>query len=600
MENVNINAKQEKELGYTLDTLITLFGEFDTGRKKYEYMWKVLDSLDRGTFWSTIGKNTIPAYAVKPDDNWINYVKTNYVNSTYVGSYRANIFPRAKKDSAVANSVNEFLDYTLSNLGLDEDQVAMGNNAALKNFGAIEIGWNSDIVNGREDMLINGDVETKVIDNLGIYLDPCISDFQKGRAVFLVEETPLIELENETLFSERIKEIKKQTKEDDTLNYGQDIARYINSSNSGGGKGKAKLTTCYYKHGKEIDKIWILNDKYILGHKNIKPCIFPIAILYCNKPVDDPYGTPTTRLILNNVITLNVLNAIDSTIVSSSMDRAKIISRKAGLPEETFAREGNNPNKLWVVDGDPANVVRYVDPPELPTDRHLTKQALELSIKRISGVDDQYTGRDTNSVQTTGGMDILNQRLTMSDNSRIVALQKYTKDIAKLVLSMYVEHSVDRECPRVNKDQTFGDIIAVPFEQLRKEHISFDFTCDVTPSLPRNMARMADVANQLMAQQMQYKYDPALISVTEWLQFQQFPQKYQILRRIQAEQMQDDVEDIRSEITNYAGLVDQGVRPEEAVNMLANERKIKKEQAVLGNTSDSGAQAGSVQASQQG
>ena len=56
------------------------------------------------------------------------------------------------------------------------------------------------------------------------------------------------------------------------------------------------------------------------------------------------------------------------------------------------------------------------------------------------------------------------------------------------------------------------------------------------------------------------------------------------------ERMADDVEDIESELINYSGLVGKGVRPNEAVKMLASERQLKRDNPGLGNTGNSGFQ----------
>ena len=100
----------------------------------------------------------------------------------------------------------------------------------------------------------------------------------------------------------------------------------------------------------------------------------------------------------------------------------------------------------------------------------------------------------------------------------------------------------------------------------------------------------------MMEKQMQYNFQPKLISPEEWLQYQDFPQKYKILQRIRTERMRNDVEDIESELINYTGLIQKGVRPEKAIEMLASERQAKRDNPALGNTGG----AGSFQNAQMG
>ena len=99
------NEKFEKELGYTSRSIMQLFKHFKDKRTPYERMWKLLDAIDSGRFWDLYSK-VAPNYSIKPDFNYINYIKTNYTNSLYVGQYMPIVFPRFKDNSAVATSVN--------------------------------------------------------------------------------------------------------------------------------------------------------------------------------------------------------------------------------------------------------------------------------------------------------------------------------------------------------------------------------------------------------------------------------------------------------------------------------------------------------------
>lgn len=593
------NKQFEDQLGYTSVHIMELFKHFAAGRKSYERLWKVLDAYDKGDFWTVIN-NKLPDYSVKPDTNWINYVKTNYVNSLYVGSYRGVVIPRKYQYNQQALAINEFIEYIFNKLDIPGIQMQIGERAALLNFGAVEFGWKSDIIDGGEN-LFTGDLEVKAIDNLALYLDPSVKDYLKGRAIFIAEQVSLTELKNEARFAKRAIEYENLFKENNNIPTFE-TELYYNDRKRDGKDGTVRLLTCYYKHSDKetgqyrIDKLWIVNDGFILDvQPDIKPKQFPIRVLYAETPTSDCYGIPKTKLVLYNAMSINILDSIDSTLIYSALKRPKIISRKSGLNETLFAKEGNNPDRLWVVSGDPNNVVRYIDIPELPQDRILLKQRLEAGIMRVSGVDDTYTGRDTGSIQTTGGMDIMNQRLTMSDNNRIANLQAWVKSVTELVMLFYLENGgKHREFPIISQANEVQEMKDLDFEQMKADHVKFDFVCNITPNLPTNLVRLGEIANQLMEKQMQYNTQPPLITIEEWLMYQDFPQKFQILKRMKDDRMKNDVEELQSDIINYAGLVQQGVRPESAVNMLAQERQLKRERPGLGNT------AGSAQAKQAG
>lgn len=590
-----MNKKYEEMLGYSFSKVQKLYRSFKNERKKNERICKVLDAIDRGEFWSTVGKKALPGWTIKPDTNHINIIKTNYCNSLYVGAYRANVFPKSGNDKGKANSINEFLDYKMNQLNIPYLQLKAGDRAALLNYSALEFSWNPGISDGVSTQSF-GDLDVRMVDNMSLYLDPNVNDYLKGRAIFIEEETSIVDLSNNPRYIDRLKEYIKLKQNNEITPSGDDIARYIGSISSVN-TDTVNIVTCYYKYfGSDvnkyrIDQIVFINEGFIIDAKvDIKPRDFPVRVLYCNLPTDGPYGVSTPKLVLNNVITLNILDAVDSSVIGNALDSAVLVSKRLGLPQNKFSANMHVPGKVWYVDGDPQTGIKNIDIPELPNDRYLLKQRLENNIALVSGVDAKYTGRDTGSVQTTGGMDLLTQRLTMSDNTRLTNLQQFIKEVAEIIMSFYLEYGGKRSYARIVDDE-LDEIITIDFEDFRKEDMKFAYTCNVTPDLPKNVARLADTATQLLEMQMQYGGDPQLITVEEWLAYQDIPQKYHILRRIQQDRMRNDVEDVQADLMNFAAMTQQGMRPEQAVNQLAQERALKRSQPKLGNVAGGSTQA---------
>ncbi len=54
-----------------------------------------------------------------------------------------------------------------------------------------------------------------------------------------------------------------------------------------------------------------------------------------------------------------------------------------------------------------------------------------------------------------------------------------------------------------------------------------------------------------------------------------------ILDRMKIDRMRDDKANITGELQSFAGMTEQGMRPEEAVGALANERAASREPAVM-------------------
>ena len=112
-----------------------------------------------------------------------------------------------------------------------------------------------------------------------------------------------------------------------------------------------------------------------------------------------------------------------------------------------------------------------------------------------------------------------------------------------------------------------------------------------SPYLPKNRIRYAESATEIMAMQSQYQMNPPLITPEEWLKYQDFPQKDIMLQRMEAQRLQDDVQDITENVVNFSSLVQQGVSPDGAVQMLADEKAMMRANPKLGNVSGGSAQA---------
>ena len=591
----------KEELGYGSSVLLNLFTKFKSGRTKYENMWRLIQAVYDGQFWDLYSKYA-PNFAIKPDTNMVSYTVDNYTNSLYVGKYTPIVFPRSKMDSPTTMSINEFLEYTLDKLGFVNLQKDIGESAAKFNLGAIEVGWKSEIINGPESKFI-GQIEAKQIDVMNLYLDPSVKDYLKGRAIFVEESVPIIEILNEPLLRERMKEFlekAKETQQPFNISTNTETATYLGAKQTTSEDESVRLVTCYYKKNTEtgyrIDKVWMIDNGFILAYKKgIKPNTFPIRVLYCRNTSKDPYGIPVTKLILNDAITVNLIDCADATVIGNSSTRPKVLSRDSGINEKLFAQEGDNPRRLWVCNGNPDNILKYIDLPKLPADRYMLRQNLMNGIAMVTGVDSVYTGRDTNSIQTTGGMDLLNQRIGMSDNSRILNLQKFIISVSELIMEYYLSNGdKNTSIPSQSQDGFVNDIISIDFEDLRNNDVHFDFTLNVSSSTPTSIHKLAEKADLLMEKQMQYNPQPAVMTMEEWLKYQDIPQKYHILRRIQEERMRDDVEEVQSDIINYAGMVNDGMSPQSAVNQLAQERQLKRNKPGLGNVS------GSAQSRQRG
>jgi hypothetical protein len=100
----------------------------------------------------------------------------------------------------------------------------------------------------------------------------------------------------------------------------------------------------------------------------------------------------------------------------------------------------------------------------------------------------------------------------------------------------------------------------------------FNYSINISSELPKNKARIAQMANMMMEKQMQYGpgNGPQLLTQEEWLMFQDLPNREYMLERMGIERMQNTVEEVSQTLFQYANLVKQGMDPDAAILATAN------------------------------
>jgi hypothetical protein len=586
---------QEPKLdGYTKGEVIEAFKHFRAFRSRKEKTWKLIRKIYSGDFWNQV-KDKLPEHQILPDTNYLEYVEKSIVNSIYTGDYIANVLPRHYEDNDAALALNSFLTYQWDKFGMKSIFPKLGKNAILYNYAGVQVGWNADLIGGSSHSKEQGSVELKFLPPEQIYLDPSVGNYMEGRALFVSRKVSIFDLMSEPNLKDGAKAYRDQLKE-------QGGNRYVPKPGENEAMGdihaeaepisehsrSVHLIEAFWKvdnaDGVRVDHLFIVDEDFVIHHKeDIYPNKFPVVILYGEEPDSDPYNIPMAKKIIPNIVALNILDSIEATHVYLTQNRTKLINVRSGINYRSFAKYGHMPHLAFQVNGDPNKVVRYVDVQEMPR-IDMLKMRLEQSIFLVTGVDMRYTGRDTGSVQTTGGMDLQQQRVvSMSDNLRINALEVFVERLTSLVVDYYVEFGSKYNVPRLKKgsNTAINEDNGIDFENIPEN--AFDYTMAASPYLPKNLMRLSDAADQLMELQGQYQYEPPLITHEEWLMWKDFPQKDLILQRMRQAQQQIEEEELIADLMSFAGLIDKGMTPEEAIQTIIEEKQFKKDNPHMAN-----------------
>lgn len=584
-----INKVKEKEPvekinGVELRVPVTKLREqFDLCKSQYfkeHRRMQVLDLVDRGGLWEALGAK-FPAYQILPDTNHVSYIKSNLVASIYTVAKCAELLPTSENDKGIITNVNVALEQEWSLTNIAKMQKQAGSNAALHNIGITQIGWDENMVSGGE-VIQKGQVRAKNISPLKFMRDPFAIDLKNsGYCMTYDKYHKSVFLANSKYRTEFEKYLSSRKNSGTILDIPEILGAKASSSNDDYFTLVIFWEKVQDKNGNiVIDEIHTVNAEAVLYIRQaIKPNRFPFALLYCNEPGDSLVGISEPAKIFANSVAYNVMDSISLTSAYKNQRPPKYVSSDSGLNINSFAQHANDADYTFVVNGDASKAVHYHQFPQV--DPHIGEITLRLdnNIKQISGVDERYTGRDTGSIITTGGIEDQLNRVTIIDTPKIENFEDYAKQLTELVLANLIEFGGKRKyLIKDNEHVNTYKSIEVDFPKLDSQTV-FNYQINVSSELPRNKARLAEMANQLMEKQMQYQQQGEsvdLITVEEWLMCQDLPMKEYMLERMGIQRMNNEVENVSQTLFQFAELTKNGMNPQDAMMAVAKSLRDKK------------------------
>ena len=614
------NKKKAKDIhgshllpeGVCLATIKSRIEVTDTAYTKVLERMRILDGADRGKLWEVI-RSKFPKYQVTPDSNWVNYIKENILASIYTTGRYATLVPKSADDIKYVIEFNSAIETIWDSIKAEYYQFLAGERAALLNIGITQVGWRKNIVGGTSGHWYKGDIVFKNIDPMKFRRDPYADVFDNAEFCYYYDDYSLTMIKTKELYKERIKEIEAAVGDlDDKTVAADTITADTDRQKRNDSKSKYHKLTYYYtmyasddKEGFKITEVHLLDDTYVLYcNPDLKPKMFPFAILYCNNPAGDIVGASEPAKAFQSNLSYNLLNSIYATHAYKAQRPPRFVNAGSGINLRQFAQYGNDADKTFIVNGDASKAVHYAEFPALPPELLQLKQDLGRDIKDCSGIDEMYAGKNTGSIQTTGGMDALTEMTSQRDNQKIFLYEEYTKRLTELVINNLIQFGDKRTYTVSDPITQQVKTIELNFPEV-DDDIRFRYELDIEMYLPRNRARLSSIANMFLEKQAQYKPDPEIITVEEWLLMQDIPFKDMIFKRMGIQRNTRITEQVAQTLEMFATLVDGGVDPDVAVDQVANQLQAQQQATTLGNTAsaqDIGdlVGAGTPQAAQQG
>ena len=576
----------------TLSALNTMLSnarsEYNTAHRKI----KRLDALDRNKLWDELNAK-FPNYQLLPQTNHVSYIKNNLIASIYSVGKQATLVATSEHDKDIIGNLNIALEHIWANRSVGKYELLAGERAALTNLGITQVGWDNSIITGCDANFEKGQVVLKNIDPLKYYRDPYAESLDTASFVVTWEDYHKSVIEQNPLYKDEFKKVAGTTS-------GVSDAWYNNVdmvSQTGANKpGYHRVYTWFVRHKEGIAEIHVLDMKTVLFKRDkISPAMFPFAELYCNIPAGDLIGVSEPAKIADNSIVYNIMQSILTTAEYRNQRPPKFVSTQSGINVPAFIKYGADADKTFVVQGDASKAVHYHQFPQPSGLAQSNMAQLSNDIQFVTGVDGRYTGRDTGSVITTGGVNSMLDQVTLIDTTKILLYEEYAKKLSKLIIFNYITNSVLGRNYLV-KDTGKVDSYSLKFVDFPRvpDNIVFDYEMNISSEMPKNKARLAATADAMMEKQMQYQgagIEVDLITPDEWLMMQDIPNKEYFQERMNLQRTQNWNNIVAQAVTQYAALVDKGIPSEQAINATAQTMQAQQ----LGQTPDLNAIASNTQ-----
>ena len=561
--------------GVTLENLQDNWNMANTEHQVAFRRMRLLDAADRGKLWDLL-KAGFPRYQLLPDTNHVSYVKNNLMASIYTVGKSAQLIPTSPDDKDTITHLNMAVEHYWDLAEIGYLQMLAGERAALTNMGIIQVGWDQNITGGTGDYAYKGAPAFKVIDPAKFMRDPYATTLETSAYCMTYETVHKNVLKANPLYRDSIEAaIAKASSNTSSIPIELNHDRPSESTSSGR-RDYFRLIIHWVRIGDKYHEIHTLDNQAVLYViEDMKPSAFPFALLYCNPPSGDLVGTSECAKIFANSVAYNIMNSVLLTADYRNQRPPKFVSNASGINLPSFIAHGNDSDYTFCVNGDASKAVHYASFPSPSQNAPTIMSMLNTDIQRTSGVDGRYTGRDTGSILTTGGVEAMINQATLVDAPKVTLYEHFTKVLTQLIIGNLLEYAPKRKYFIHDKNKNRDVSIEINFPALDKDTL-FQYSVNVSSELPKNKARIAQMANTLMEKQMQYAASGSgdgvdYITPEEWLLCQDLPMRELMQDRMGIQRNADYMEQVSQTIFQFADLTSRGMKGEDAMAAIAGD-----------------------------
>ena len=543
-------------------------------------LWNTLDTFDRGEQWKGVA---MPPWMPKPVTNYIRYTRTLKRANLAGAIPKANFSPVAREDSGLVNKYQKAYDHVWEEEKVDRMVRRCIDRALLEGTSIGYVWWDEDYVGGKyyqendaRNNLYDGRICVKRFPNANFFPDPDSYTIQGCKYIEITEPIALNTVINHQAFvkytkdngtHEKLKTLKSTMLTPDAGGNGEIYERENKPSNNQFGSQLGEEMGLLHAHferyltksGKwQLDITYYLEntDFILLRLENVKPSCYPFATLYDEQEENDFWGTSQSMDILENQKVINKTSQTASVISMLHQNPQKVVQRESGINAQELARTGTLAGKVW--QSNIPQPIEFLQHPDIPSGTFELEDRMKQDIREMVGVSEAYTGESVGSLTTSTGVDSLIERATIRDKDKMTNIDNFVEDLSDLIMMFIVEHWKEKR-PIVRR-QPNGQPEFEEFEPekgLTLENFKWRVKSDVYAKSPMTQAQKRQQADKLMQMQGQFQFNPPIITPEEWIRFQDFDMKEEILQRMEEDRIKLEQQETETMTQNIMMLIQQ-------------------------------------------
>lgn len=526
-------------------------------------LWKTLDLFDRGKQWDNA---QIPVWIPKPITNLIRYVRTTKRANLAQNIPQAEFIPMTPLDAPLVRQLQKAYDHVW-----DEQKVPMTVRKCIDRgllYGtSIAYVYAEENIRGKyfgdnhpSNQLYRYDIKVKRINNANFYIDPTAYTLQEAKWITITENLALSDVKNNPIFreyaGEKLKNLTYADIQRDSSAAGDIFQRSATKTGQSleheTGDEMVTLHIHWERYRNEEGR-WQVDVSYFLWNtdfllyriEDFKPSVYPFAVFYDEEDDNSFWGTSISMDILENQKVINKTAQAASIIGTLHQNPQKVVLRESGINAAEMSRTGTLPGKVWT--SNIPNAVETIQPPDIPKGLFEIEDRMKADIKDIAGLNEAYVGNSVGSLTTSTGVDSLIERATIRDRDKSLQIDQFVEDLSNLIaqfILVYWQEPRPIMTRMKNGDVEFEEWKPVPLNVV--ENLEWRVRSNVYAKAPMTQAYKSQMADNLMQMQGQFQFDPPIITPEEWIEMKDFPNKEDILARMQEDRIRKQNQDAQA------------------------------------------------------